>query len=168
MIVVHGWVLSSFYFTGGGICTPSAKHSSFVRTCDRHSDRMVAISVVELLSHHMTVFKPKVDTSKLPPDAMSCHDEKFYSLVESLSSHIVSNILKSQAINSINTFLHTRDVLEVLHLPAKSLDVLRDEACLLLHDNTYVVLPGLISSMQYLTELFRQKNIEHVKSISKK
>ena len=120
------------------------------------------------LSHHMPVFKPKADTSKLPHDAMSYHNEEFYYRVESLSSRIISNILKCQAINSINTFLHTRDALEVLQLPAKSLDVLRDEACLLLHDNTYVVLPGLISSIEYLTELFRQKNIEHVKSFSKK
>ena len=120
------------------------------------------------LSHHMPVFKPKFDTSKLPQDAMSYQDEKFYSLIESLSSRIGSNMLKCQAINSITTFLHTRDVLKVLQLPAKSLDALRDEACLLLHDNTYVVLPGLISSMEYLTDVFRQKNIKQVKSISKK
>ena len=139
----------------------SRRKQSFL---SRHRQAIAIFS----LPHHMPVFTPKVDTSKLPQDAMSYHDENFYSLVESLSSHTVSNILKCQAINSINTFLHTRDVLEVLQLPAKSLDLLRDEACLLLHDNTYVVLPGLISSMEYLTELFRQKNIEHVKSISKK
>jgi hypothetical protein len=128
----------------------------------RHRQAKTVFSI----PHHMPLFKPRVDTSKLPQDAMSYQDEQFYSLLESLSSHIFSNILKCQAINSINTFLHTRDVLDVLQLPADSLDVLRDEACLLLHDKTYVVLPGLISSMEYLTELFRHKNIEHVKSIS--
>jgi hypothetical protein len=54
MIVVHGWFLSSFCFTGGGICTPSAKHSSFIRTCDRHIGRRVAISIVEFEQTRLT------------------------------------------------------------------------------------------------------------------
>ena len=98
---------------------------------------------------------------------MSYQDDKFYSLVESLSSELFRKILKCQAINSINTFLHTRDVLQVLQLPARSLDVLCGEACYLLDDNTHVVLPGMVSSTEYIIELFRHKNIEHLKSIPK-
>jgi hypothetical protein len=41
-------------FTDGGICTPSVKRSSFIRTCDRHRSRWIAVSVVEFfLSLHV-------------------------------------------------------------------------------------------------------------------
>ncbi len=44
----RSWLVSVvFFFTGGGICTPSAKHSSFSWTCDRHRTRRIAISMVE-------------------------------------------------------------------------------------------------------------------------
>jgi hypothetical protein len=37
-------------FTDGGICTPSVKRSFFIRTCERHRSRWIAVSVVELMN----------------------------------------------------------------------------------------------------------------------
>ena len=37
-----------FLFTDGGICTPSVKRSSFIRACDRHKNRWIAVPKVEL------------------------------------------------------------------------------------------------------------------------
>ena len=56
----YGFVLRSLMvgfcrlvlFTDGGICTPSVKRSSFIRTCDRHRSRWVAVSMVELHRVH--------------------------------------------------------------------------------------------------------------------
>lgn len=116
----------------------------------------------------MSFLKPKVDLSKLPQDAMSYQDDKFYCLVKSVSSPVVADILKCQAINSIYVFLHTRDVVGALQLPTKTLDAVREKACYLLDDSTYVVLPGINSSIEYLTELFRRKNFEQTKPVIKK
>jgi hypothetical protein len=35
-------------FTDGGICIPSVKRPSFIRTYDRHRSHWIAVSVVEL------------------------------------------------------------------------------------------------------------------------
>ena len=88
---------------------------------------------------------------------MKFQDDSFYSVVRSLKSSVVANILKCQAINSVDTFLHTRDVVGVLQLRSSVLDAMRSEACYLLYDNTYMVLTGISSSVEYSIELFRQK-----------
>ena len=86
--------------------------------------------------------------------------------MESLTSTDISRILRSQHINSINTFLLCKNVLESILLPTAAFDALRQEICVKLDqnsNNTYVIHVGIVGQIDYLTELFRKKHLQDVK-----
>lgn len=116
------------------------------------------------------MYKPHVSTEVLPSDALSVKGQQFYSLVEKLTSSDVSEILKIQCINSINTFLLCKNISQSILLPTTVFDVIRRNTCIKLdlHNNdSYVVHIGIVGQIDYLTELFRKKQLQHAKSSSK-
>ncbi len=123
------------------------------------------------LSHEMSTFKPKVSIDALPQDALTLKDDQFYSLVEKLTSSHVSHILKSQFINSMNTFLLCKDILAPILLPASAFDVIRQDVCVQLNqnnNNSYIVHIGITGQIEYLTELFQKKHYQDAKDASKR
>jgi hypothetical protein len=114
----------------------------------------------------MSAFKPRVSLDVLPRDSLAIKDDQFYNLVESLTSTDISRILRSQHINSINTFLLCKNVLESILLPTSAFDTLRQDMCVQLdqnNNNTYVIHVGIVGQIDYLTELFRKKHLQEVK-----
>ena len=116
----------------------------------------------------MTTFKPRVSLDVLPQKAMTLKGDQFYDLVEQLTSTDISRILNSQCINSINTFLLCKNVLESILLPTSMFDALRRDVCVRLdqnNNNMYVIHVGIIGQIDYLTELFRKKHFEEAKTV---
>ena len=116
----------------------------------------------------MATFKPRVSLDVLPQDAITLKGDQFYDLVEQLTSTDISRILKSQCINSINTFLLCKNVLESILLPTSMFDALRRDVCVRLdqnNNNMYVIHVGIIDQIDYLTELFRKKHFEEAKTV---
>lgn len=116
------------------------------------------------------MYKPQVSTEVLPPDALSTKDQLFYALVERLTSSEVSEILKIQRINSVNTFLLCKNIPESILLPSKAFNAIREATSAKLDlqdDDSYVVHIGIIGQIDYLTELFRKKQLQCAKSLSK-
>lgn len=119
----------------------------------------------------MSTFKPRISLDVLPRDSLAIKDDQFYNLVESLTSTDISRILRSQRINSINTFLLCKNVLESILLPTAAFDALRQEICVKLDqnsNNTYVIHVGIVGQIDYLTELFRKKHLQEVKPSPKR
>ena len=119
----------------------------------------------------MATFKPRVSLAVLPKDVITLKDDQFYDLVEHLSSNDVSRILRIQCINSVNTFLLCKNILQSILLPTSAFDDLREDVCLRLdhnNNNTHVIHVGIIGQIEYLTELFRKKHFEEAKTIPKR
>jgi hypothetical protein len=83
----------------------------------------------------MSTFKPRISLDVLPRDSLAIKDDQFYNLVESSTSTDITRILRSQHINSINTFLLCKNVLESILLPTSAFDALRQEMCVKLDQN---------------------------------
>ena len=87
--------------------------------------------------------------------------------MESLTSTDISRILKIQHINSMNTILLCKNVLESILLPTAVFDALRQEMCVELdqnnNNNTYVIHVSIVGQIDYLTELSRKKHPQEVK-----
>ena len=116
------------------------------------------------------MFKVHVSLDVLPQNALEMRDNQFYSLVEQLTSPEVSQILKSQCINSINTYLLCKKISESILLPTSAFDAIRRDTCVKLdqnNNNAYVVHVGIVGQIDYLTELFRKKHNQEAKSNSK-
>lgn len=116
----------------------------------------------------MAVYKPKVSLGVLPADASTLTDAAFYELVKRLTSSDVACILSSQAINSINTFLLCKDISESILLPTTAFDDIRRNVCVKLDQNnndSYAIHVGIQAQIQYLTDLFRKKNLEETRSV---
>jgi len=119
----------------------------------------------------MSTFKPNVSLKDLPQDALTFKDDLFYTLVEKLTSSDVSRILKSQRINSINTFLLCKNILASILLPTSAFDTIRRDVCVKLdqnNNNYHVVQIGIVGQFEYLTELFRKKHVEQAKPALKR
>jgi len=116
----------------------------------------------------MSTFKPKISLDVLPQNALTIKGNQFYCLVEKLTSSDVCRILKSQSINSINTFLLCKNILESILLPAPAFEELRRDTCVKLSNNSHIVQVGIIGQIDYLTELFRKKHLQEAKSAAKR
>ena len=132
-------------------------------------EKAVAIASSSSYSYQIIVsistFKPRVSLDVLPRDSLAIKDDQFYNLVESLTSTDLSRILRSQHINSINTFLLCKNILESILLPTAAFDALRQKVCVKLgqnSNNTYVIHIGIVGQIDYLTELFWKKHLQEV------
>lgn len=115
----------------------------------------------------MSVHKPKIALDVLPDDVLTLKDAQFYSLVEDLTSHDVAQILRSQAINSVNTFLLSKNIVESVLLPTSAFDSIRRKVCVKLdlnNNDSYAIHIGIIGQFQYLTELLRKKNAQEAQA----
>lgn len=95
----------------------------------------------------------------------------FFSLVEKLTSSEVAQIVKIQRINSINTFLLCKNIVESILLPAAAFDIIRQTVCVKLdqpNNGAYVIYIGINGHIDYLTELFRKKQINDAETISRR
>ncbi|CAF1203412.1 unnamed protein product [Rotaria sordida] len=83
-----------------------------------------------------------VDTSVLPTDVLSLYDDSFYRLVEIIAGPAEANLLESQGIRSVYSFLNTEDVFHVLSIQCSALNNIKKSICLEADDNTFTVKPG--------------------------
>lgn len=109
-----------------------------------------------------------VDTSILPDNVLSYIDKQFYDLVQELTSPNEAKILKIQLINSINSFVLTKNLLEFINFDNADVQELKDQICFKLSNNTFVIKPGVTSNLQYLTNLFNKKIDENQKLVKKR
>lgn len=114
----------------------------------------------------MASFKPHVAIDVLPKDALKLKDDQFFSLVEMLASAEVSQVLKAQRINSINTFLLCKNIPESILLPTSAFEILRRNTCVKLDQNNndcFIVHVGIVGQIDYLFELFKKKQLQEAK-----
>ena len=109
-----------------------------------------------------------MDTSVLPNDILSFHDNSFYLIVEQIAGSAEAKLLEIQRIRSVYSFLHTEDVFDILSISCSASNDVRNSQCLEADDRTFLVKPGCRSSIRYLHQLLIQKHEEHLKNITKR
>ncbi|CAF4935125.1 unnamed protein product, partial [Rotaria sp. Silwood1] len=113
--------------------------------------------------------KITVDTSILPTNIFSLHDQKFYDIVIQVTgSQGIVDLLKAQGINNISAFLLTSDIFEILTWDADEFIDLHKRCSIELRNNTFMIRPGLKANVEYLRELFTKKNEEYAKELKHK
>ena len=80
------------------------------------------------------------------------------------------NYSKILCIRSVQSLLmtNTKDIFSVLNLDCVQLDDIKKETCFRLQDNSFVIKPGIESSIKYLKELLLAKNNECSKQLKAK
>ena len=116
----------------------------------------------------MSSKKLSVDTSVLPNDVLSFHDDSFYLIVEQIAGSAEAKLLEIQGIRSVYSFLNTDDVFDILSISCSALNNVRQSLCLEADDRTFMVKPGCRSSIRYLHQLLFQKHEEHLKKMTKR
>ena len=109
-----------------------------------------------------------MDTSVLPNDVFSFHDDSFYLIVEQIAGSAEAKLLEIQGIRSVYSFLHTEDVFDILSISCSALNSVRNSLCLEAGDRTFLVKPGCRSGIRYLHQLLVQKHEEHLRKIMKR
>ncbi|CAF3009036.1 unnamed protein product [Rotaria sp. Silwood2] len=111
-----------------------------------------------------------VDTRILPSDVLTYTDEKFYEFVHSLCGDTPVELLKVLCIRSVQLLLmtDTKDIFSVMNLDCVQLEDIKKKTCFQLQDKSFVIKPGVESSIKYLKELLLAKNNEHLKQLTTK
>ena len=107
--------------------------------------------------------QPCIDTRILPADVFAIRDEVFYDLVTLISGSKIPKLLKWQELSNAATFLMCPDPLEFLHYESNDIIQLKQETCLKLNDNSFIVLPGIRSGCDELRALLSKKRDEEAK-----
>ncbi|CAF1119572.1 unnamed protein product [Rotaria sordida] len=115
------------------------------------------------------MLKITVDTSILPKNIFSLHDQHFYDIIIQVTgSEGIVDLLKAQGINNISAFLLTSDIFEILTWDADEFIDLQKRCSIELRNNTFMIRPGLKANIEYLRELFTKKNEEYAKELKHK
>ncbi|CAF2994095.1 unnamed protein product [Rotaria sp. Silwood2] len=109
-----------------------------------------------------------LDTSILPPGALSFYDDNFYNLVKNIAGTTEAKLLEIQGIRSVYSFLHTDDIFEILTIQCSALNDIKAIVCLEADDKTFIIKPGYRGNIRYLYQLLHQKHEEYLKEISSK
>ncbi|CAF3281691.1 unnamed protein product [Rotaria sp. Silwood2] len=113
--------------------------------------------------------KITVDTSILPKNIFSLHDQNFYDVVIKVTgSQDIVDLFKAQGINNISAFLLTPDVFEILTWDTDEFFDLHKQCSIGLRNNTFMTRPGLKANVEYLRELFTKTNEEYAKELKHK
>jgi hypothetical protein len=109
-----------------------------------------------------------LDTSILPPGALSFYDDSFYDLVKNIAGTTEAKLLEIQGIRSVYSFLHTDDIFEILTIQCSALNDIKVSVCLEADDKTFIIKAGYRSNIRYLYQLLYQKHEEHLREMSSK
>jgi hypothetical protein len=109
-----------------------------------------------------------VDTKILPSDVFTYHDNDFYSLINQLAGPDETALLKIQGIRTINAFLRTANIFDILNIDSEEIKTIKEQTCFILKNDDYIVKPGIKSSIEYLHDLFSLKQAEIIKNTNGK
>ncbi|CAF3058169.1 unnamed protein product [Rotaria sp. Silwood2] len=105
------------------------------------------------------------DTNQLSKDALSFTDERFYGFVKEALGKAAADLLQTQAINNVPSFLLSHDFCAVIELDidSKEVDQLRTKISFLCRDSIYCVKAGIKNNFKYLKKLLLSKIEENGK-----
>jgi len=101
------------------------------------------------------------DTSILPSNILSLQGYDFFEVVEKLTSDIIVDLIRIQAIRNVRIFMLIPDVLAVLKSDSPELDHIKAKLCFRLKNGKYLLKPSIRPSLEYLRNLFETKIHEY-------
>ena len=102
------------------------------------------------------MIRKSLDTSRLPKDALTYTDEKFFKLIRSFCGKDGSDILSIQAIRSVDSFLAIQDIYAIFELDSEDVQEIQKQCGFRKRNGTYTVKPGIKSSLDYVSTLLKQ------------
>ena len=102
------------------------------------------------------MIRKSLDTSRLPKDALTYTDEKFFKLIRSFCGKDGSDILSIQSIRSVDSFLAIQDIYAIFELDSEDVQEIQKQCGFRKRNGTYTVKPGIKSSLDYVTALLKQ------------
>ncbi len=87
----------------------------------------------------------RVITNTLPTNLFDLQHDQFYQFVELQCGPVQAKILEVQLISDVFTILECSDPTEILQYNGDKLNDLKHDACLITHDGTCIILPGIIA-----------------------
>ena len=108
----------------------------------------------------MAIFKRRINTSLLPNDILSYSDTQFYDVAKQIVSNNAANLLECLGIRSAHSLLLIPDVFVIFDINRSALTPLKEKLCLKSDDDTYIVKPGIKSSMNFFYDLIMKNQDE--------
>lgn len=108
------------------------------------------------------------NTSALPTNIFDLKQDDFYNFIEYHCGIVQSKLLKFQLISDVDTFVECDDPTRILEYNSEKLKELKAESCLLIDDQSHIVLPGIIASFSSLKKSLLKKNEQDIKEMKKK
>lgn len=94
--------------------------------------------------------------SSFPDDLFSYSENKFLDFVKDFVGDIEAEILRVQCIKNVRTLLRIDDVFSLFRISCKETFPLKQMACFINDDMTYIVRPGIKSNMEYFIDSLRK------------
>ena len=116
----------------------------------------------------MTPRRIFVDTTVLPSDVFTYHDDDFYNLISQLAGPDETALFKLQGIRTVNSFLRTSNIFDIFNIDAEEINDIKKQICFILGSDGYIIKPGIKSSIEYLRDLFGKKQDEIAKNANSK
>lgn len=98
----------------------------------------------------ITVILTQISAIGLPPDVLELKHDDLYNFVETQCGAIQANILRLQLISDASIFIECDDPTEIMQYNSGKLNDLKNESCLMINDESFIVLPGVTASFSNL------------------
>lgn len=96
------------------------------------------------------------NSSPFPDDFFSYSENRFYDFVKDFVGDIEAEIPQIQCIKNIRTLLRVNDVFSFFRMDCKETSDLKQKACFINDDMTYIVRAGIQSNMEHFIESLRR------------
>lgn len=106
----------------------------------------------------MASSKVFLDPSLLPANLITLQGDTFYDFVKQIVGSIEPELLQVQQISTVNSLLMTNDVFEIMLIPSKELDDIKNKVGFKKEDGSFIIKAGVKGNIDYLVELLRVKN----------
>jgi hypothetical protein len=107
------------------------------------------------------------NTSAVPTNVFDLKHDDFYNFVEYQCGIIQAKILKFQLISDVDTFMECDDPTRILEYNNEKLKELKAESCLLIDDQSCIILPGIVASFSSLKKRLLKRNEQDIKEMKK-
>jgi hypothetical protein len=104
------------------------------------------------------------NTSRLPQDVLSYTRQDFIDFIRKFCGDDEADLLSVQAIRSVDSFLAIKDLYSIFSLDSEDVEAIKKQCGFKKKDGTFIVKPGIKSSLEYVATLLEEKKKECAKT----
>ncbi len=101
--------------------------------------------------------RTSLNTSCLPKDVLTYIGQHFIDFIRKFCGDDEADLLSAQAIRSVDSFLFIKDLYSIFSLDSEDVDAIKKQCGFKKKDGTFIVKPGIQSSLEYVAALLNEK-----------